>query len=527
VLPSIPKQILVRVGLLLVSLVALLLCALAGLQIIEQSAMEQIVDAETEEHRRLLDSALQITGRPLQLFVDGYSRRTTFTRPEEEKRGASPESTLNTGLRSHELAVAWVLEADGTVRHHVAAEGESLNAVPLTPAQLSALKSYHLHFFLTHQGVPYEVRGERLAASAVRPNAPRGWLIASRRLDGAALAHAILPLGCALTVVPAEEARAAPADHAMRIERLLAGFTGAPVAKLRLECTPPEITLINATRISSITVIGGFALCALALCALCLWRWVIHPAAVLNQSLAQRDPKLLQPLAADGGDFGLLAELIRDSMDARRQLESTLEERARLSRELHDGVIQTIYAAGMNVAGARALIMSDPAAADHRLERTCVALNATVHDVRNFILGLEAEPERARTFRQSVELILSLLRPIRPIDFQVDIDDAVCARLTPPQRHHMLQILREALSNSLRHSTAEKVCVRVQADLNGSSIEIVDDGAGFDLAGANDGGHGLKNLAARAAEIGGALSIGKVEPRGTRIRLTLPAALEP
>ena len=464
-----------------------------------------------------------MAGKPLELFVDNYSRRTVFTRPDEEKRPALAESTLNTGLHTYELAAAWVLEADGRVRIQITAEGTPPQPTPVPPAQLAPLQSSHVHFFLERSGAIYEVRGSRLLANGTQPDTPRGWLFAATRWDEARLGTTALPVDAHMTFVPPTHIGLAPTSEAtVRIERTLRDLAGQPIAAIRLDCDPPEVELLGSTNRFGMLLVGAFGIIAIGLCGVCLWRWIVFPATVLRRSLANQDSRLLQPLLAAGGDMGILAELVRDSMDARSRLEQTIEERARLGRDLHDGVIQNIYAAGMNVAGARALIEANPAMAAERLDRTCAALNATVLDVRSFILGLEPETLSKRTFRLNVESIHALLRPIRPVELLMEIDDAVCARFTPQQRVNALQIVREALANSLRHSTAATVIVRVRAHSDGSVLEIEDDGMGFDPISTNDGGRGLKNLASRATEIGGTLAIARVEPKGTRVRLIVP-----
>jgi signal transduction histidine kinase len=528
VLFSIPRQIFVRLGLLLAALFTIHLGILVALSLVERHAIRAILAEEREEHGRLIDGIFTMAGKPLQLFVEGYARRTIFTRPDEEKRSTAAESALNAGLHTYELAAAWIQEADGSLRIQITSEGTPPQPPLVPPAQLVRLQSRQVHFFLERAGTIYEVRGARLAANGTQPDAPRGWLFAATHWDRTRLETTALPVDARLTFVPPSQiGQAPPSAVTVRIERVLKDLAGQPTAALRLDCDPPEVELLHTTNRLGLFLVGAFGIVAVGLCGVCLWRWIAFPARVLRRSLADQDSRLLQPLLAGGGDLGRLAELVRDSMDARRQLEQTLEERARLGRDLHDGVIQTIFAAGMNVAGARSLIESNPALAAERLDRTCAALNAAVLDIRSFIRGLEPETQRNRTFRQNVELIYSLLRPIRPVELRTEIDDAVCARFTPEQRVHALQIVREAIANSLRHSTAAVITVRVQARSDDSVLEIEDDGSGFDPADANDGGHGLKNLATRAAEIEGTLAIEMVKPKGTSVRLTFSLSSGP
>ncbi len=518
---SIPRQILVRIGFLLAALLAINLSILGGLALVERHAIGRIVADEHEEHGRLIDGILSMADKPLHLFVESYARRTVLTRPDG--RTAEAESVLNAGLRTHELDAAWVLEADGSVRFQITSSGTPPQPPPLPTPELVRLQSRQVHFFVARLGTTYEVRGARLAANGTAPQAPRGWIFAAKRWDGTGWITAALPGDAHLEVIPpAEMGRAPGSSTTVRIERTLRDFAGVPVAGIRLDGEPPEVALMGAANRVGLMLVGVFGVITIGLSGFCFWRWIVIPAGAMRRSLAIQDPRPLQPLFAAGGEMEILAELVQDSMATRRQLEETLKERARLSRDLHDGVIQTIYAAGMNIAGARTLIESHPAVAAARLDRTCAALNSAVLDVRSFIRDLEPEALDARMFRLNVESVCALLLPIRPVEMRTKIDDTVCARLTPDQRRHALQVIREALANSLRHSSAATVTVRLQARAGGSVVEIEDDGTGFDPAVPGDGGGGLKNLVSRAAEVGGALEITRVRPHGTCVRLTLP-----
>ena len=518
---SIPRHIILRIGFLLAALLAIQLGILACLSLIERRAVREIFADEREEHGRLLDGILRMEGKPLQMFVEDYARRALPAGSDDT--GPATLSMLAAGVRTHEIAAAWLLEADGTVRIQSDAVEASPQSPPLTPLQIARLPSENAHFYLARAGAVYEVRGLRLAAGASRPGAPRGWLFAATRWDIPRLQTTVLPLDARVTIIqPAQAGLSPPSEMTVRIERALTDFAGQPAAVIRLDCEPPEILVLGTTNRAGLFWVGAFGVIAVGICGVCLWRWIVVPASVLRRSLAIHDPGLLQPLVEAGGDMEILAELMRDLMDTRHQLERTLVEHARLSRDLHDGVIQTIYAAGMNVAGARSLIASNPTLAAERLDRSCAALNNAVLDVRSVIHGLEPEALGKRLFRLNVESIYSLLRPIRPVELQTKIDDAVCARFTPEQTMHAMQIIREALANSFRHSNATAVTVRVQAWADGSVIEVEDNGSGYEPARVKGGGRGLKNMATRAAEIGGTIAIEAIEPKGTRVRLTIP-----
>ncbi len=196
-----------------------------------------------------------------------------------------------------------------------------------------------------------------------------------------------------------------------------------------------------------------------------------------------------------------------------------MDERLRLGRDLHDGVIQSLYAAGMGLTGVRSQLRDDQVEAAARLEQTRAVLNATIHDLRNYINGLEPDSLKLQTFSHAVTAMLEVVKGLRPLETTIAIDEALAIRLTLAQRVHALQIAREAVSNALRHGDAHSVTIALRAAGENIEFEIVDDGRGFDSKTPFEGGHGLRNFAERARELGGELTLSSASGRGTRVHL--------
>jgi signal transduction histidine kinase len=203
-------------------------------------------------------------------------------------------------------------------------------------------------------------------------------------------------------------------------------------------------------------------------------------------------------------------------------LRQNLEERARLGRDLHDGVIQSLYAAGMGLAGIRTQLSVEQAEAAARLEQTRAVLNDTIHDVRNFIHGLEPEALRQQTFAQAIAALLELMRSHRDFRSRIDIADDLARRLSLAQRVHALQIAREAVSNALRHSAASEIAITLGQTGNLIEFAVSDNGAGFNPLAGGASGVGLENFAQRARELGAELSVHTTPGAGTCVKLCLP-----
>jgi signal transduction histidine kinase len=200
-----------------------------------------------------------------------------------------------------------------------------------------------------------------------------------------------------------------------------------------------------------------------------------------------------------------------------------LEERERLSQDLHDGIIQTIYAVGLSLEECQRLM-----AEDQRLDAIQTVggaisrLNGAIREIRQFIGGTAPADTTARDLRAELAELAKTVRASRLMQLHVNVDPAVAAQLSSDEAHHLLSIAREAMSNSLRHSHAAWATVKLQARADHIRFELVDDGVGFDPAAVSTGGHGLKNIAARADLIGAGLDVISGSGHGTRIVLNLP-----
>jgi signal transduction histidine kinase len=104
------------------------------------------------------------------------------------------------------------------------------------------------------------------------------------------------------------------------------------------------------------------------------------------------------------------------------------------------------------------------------------------------------------------------------------LDPAATALIAPEQTTDVVNILREAISNSLRHGRARTVTVRAGRGEGSVVLAVQDDGAGFDPAASRGPGHGLANMQARAGMLGGVVDVASVPGKGTRVLLTLPVA---
>jgi signal transduction histidine kinase len=203
-------------------------------------------------------------------------------------------------------------------------------------------------------------------------------------------------------------------------------------------------------------------------------------------------------------------------------LEQSLIEKIRLGRDLHDGIIQSLYAAGLTVETVRPLVKSNPDEAEQRLEQMRTGLNSAIRDVRAYIVGLAPENLRRAGFARAVTAQLTELQAGRDARFDVQIDGEAAALLTSEQSLEFLQIAREAVSNAFRHGGATVLTLRMEKSDQELCLLVQDNGSGFAATRPGKGGHGLGNMQARAAGMGATLKVTSTPGQGTRVLATLP-----
>lgn len=212
----------------------------------------------------------------------------------------------------------------------------------------------------------------------------------------------------------------------------------------------------------------------------------------------------------------------QDLQVSRTLLDRSLEERIKLGRELHDNMSQTLYAVCLALESVRKKMTAAPAI-EGRLDQCVVELRRLNQEVRAYIRELEPENLRRESFPAA---LASTLKGIVPDHVAVEqrFDPAALELIPAEHASELVNIVREAVSNSVRHGRAQRITLRAAHDSGALALAIADDGAGFAPSSSSAGGHGLANMRARAAALGGTLHVDSAPGKGTRVLLTLPLA---
>ncbi|OGW50377.1 MAG: hypothetical protein A2V62_00535 [Nitrospirae bacterium RBG_19FT_COMBO_58_9] len=234
---------------------------------------------------------------------------------------------------------------------------------------------------------------------------------------------------------------------------------------------------------------------------------------------ADGTPQYLLGISEDITDRKQAEEALRKSEE---QLRKVLEEREQLSQDLHDNIIQTIYAIGMSLEECRYLFQEDHQEADKKLEHAVACLNRVISDVRIYIVWDKHEEISGQQFCAKLAELAVTMESAQGIHFSLDLAVEAAQRLTPQGAFHILHIVQEAMSNSLRHSKSRSGLVSLQMEGGRVRLEIRDDGVGFNLEEAAGLGHGLQNMTARALKLGAHLQIVSKPGSGVQILVELP-----
>lgn len=271
-----------------------------------------------------------------------------------------------------------------------------------------------------------------------------------------------------------------------------------------------------------------------------------EPRAYIGPGVPGLGPAVFVPLAAPGAVLGVLVlgrrqaatpftgldvDMIRAyaahaalalqfvRVQAERERLAVFVDRDRIARDLHDLVIQRLFAIGLSLQGLERHV-DGPVGRD-RLAASIDDLDQTIRDIRRTIFSLQSGEAMDRTLRaQLIDVATAASRSLGfdpRLRFEGPIDSAVAPDAVP----HVVATLREALSNAARHAQADSVEVTVRVDSDSLELRVSDDGRGF-TAGQRESG--LRNLRQRAESLGGEFRIDSTPGRGTRLVWRVPLA---
>ncbi|MHC1772745.1 MAG: GAF domain-containing protein [Flexilinea sp.] len=219
-----------------------------------------------------------------------------------------------------------------------------------------------------------------------------------------------------------------------------------------------------------------------------------------------------------------VATLIQDIRLTKRQKRiAILEERERIGMDLHDGVIQSIYGVGLTLEHARLLAKKDPDQTAEKIKTAIDSLNATIRDIRSYIMNLKPARLTNENLIQSLRRLANDFHSNTLVDteFHPAIEDI--NSLSEDHVNTFYLICKEALSNITKHAHATKVVVTFYEMTDRYILEIQDNGTGFDSSmDRQNTSHGISNMFARTRNLNGNIELSTNPGGGTMVLAWLP-----
>jgi signal transduction histidine kinase len=260
----------------------------------------------------------------------------------------------------------------------------------------------------------------------------------------------------------------------------------------------------------------------------------VFPANWLNYSLLERTSHVPVPVLGSLCGLGMAVFVLRSLEVFQVETERRLEEmehdqllaadRERIGRELHDGIIQNIYAAGLGLEQAHDLVVEDPPRSQRQIQMVMEALNRAIEDIRRYIFDLHTA-EQTRELERVLENLVRSLQLDTFLEVDLEVTGQRCCWLDSDRIDHITQITREALSNVVQHAGATRVDVNLAYLGHTTLLTVTDNGQGAELASLlknGRDGQGITNMRTRANMLGGVLNLDSQPGQGFRLSLAIP-----
>ncbi|MDF0645455.1 MAG: histidine kinase [Nitrospira sp.] len=208
-----------------------------------------------------------------------------------------------------------------------------------------------------------------------------------------------------------------------------------------------------------------------------------------------------------------------------QRLAALVEDRGQLTRDLHDCVLQSLYAIGLTIESNRRAQPQRQPLSDRADDLLIEQLNTLIQEVRNMIRTLESGNVQEFDLVSELKALIRTYRDISTLQISIDIAPRAIAIATNEEKREVLMIIREAVSNCVRHAKATRASISLYAQGPHLRLAIADDGVGFTPGDNRTKGYGFANMSARAKKLGGRLLVRSHVGEGTHILVEF--SLEP
>jgi signal transduction histidine kinase len=246
--------------------------------------------------------------------------------------------------------------------------------------------------------------------------------------------------------------------------------------------------------------------------------WGVVAAGSRSDDSEQADLRLLQAVAGQ-----LSLGLTKIALSRQKEELAAQEERSRIAREIHDGIAQSIYMLSLNLEKA-AEVARDDARLGQRLGGLVGLAKEALLEVRHYIFDLKPLLAGDATLSSTIRAQMREFSAVSGLPVDLDVQGSEL-KVPAAVGSSLYRITQEALANVFRHAEAKHIEARLAFNGESLSLEISDDGCGFNVDGPENAtamGRGLRNIYQRAEEAGGEARILSIPDHGTTVRVTLP-----
>ena len=210
-----------------------------------------------------------------------------------------------------------------------------------------------------------------------------------------------------------------------------------------------------------------------------------------------------------------------------RRIHGLVQDRARIGRDLHDSVLQSLYAIGINLEVAWSTDLRPSQQPQWSHDRLVEQLNHLIQEVRGMITSLNSGMIQDFDLAAELRSLQATYQQSGRLLVHLDLQATVLETLSTQECSELLNIAREALSNCARHAEATQVTIALRLEGTTIRLSIADDGQGFVPTEHDGHGYGLANMRSRARKLGGILQVRSVNGHGTTISVDFSLPLIP
>lgn len=229
-----------------------------------------------------------------------------------------------------------------------------------------------------------------------------------------------------------------------------------------------------------------------------------------------------RPLWKQGGARARCVEPSRQNLvpaltAMEQRLSALLEDRSQIGQDLHDCILQSLYAIEFNMQACHTTSSDHATGANQSPADIAGQINQLIGEIRQMIQGINTGIVKDSRLRADLHALKSIYDEIGHVRVTLDLQRTALEMLTRDEEREILNIIREALSNCVRHAHATHANISIRRRGTKIRIHISDNGNGFVVEDARSRGYGLVAIESRAKKIGGIVRIQSEEGRGTHI----------